>query len=103
MTLLIIVVGWLLLVLVGVPIGISMIMVSMGYFYWSGIGLAFAVSRMVDGLNSFPLLAVPLFFSRELFVTAALYTVYLLNAVVALRHWHRLLARQDLHLLPART
>ena len=61
MTLLIIVVGWLLLVLVGVPIGISMIMVSMGYFYWSGIGLAFAVSRMVDGLNSFPMLAVPLF------------------------------------------
>lgn len=49
------------------------------------------------------LLAVPLFFSRELYVTAALYTVYLLNAVVALRHWHRLLARQDLHPLPART
>ena len=61
MTLSIIVVGWLLLVLAGVPIGISMIMVSMGYFYWSGIGLAFAVSRMVDGLNSFPMLAVPLF------------------------------------------
>ncbi|WP_347313474.1 TRAP transporter large permease [Defluviimonas sp. SAOS-178_SWC] len=61
MTLLIIVVAWLILVLVGVPIGISMIMVSMGYFYWSGIGLAFAVSRMVDGLNSFPMLAVPLF------------------------------------------
>nr|WP_255435522.1 TRAP transporter large permease [Paracoccus sp. S1E-3] len=49
------------LVLVGVPIGISMILVSMGYFYWSGIGLAFAMSRMVDGLNSFPMLAVPLF------------------------------------------
>jgi nicotinamide mononucleotide transporter len=49
------------------------------------------------------LLAVPLFFSRELYVTAALYTVYLLNAVVALRHWHRLLARQDLDPLPART
>ena len=49
------------------------------------------------------LLAVPLFFSRELYVTAALYMVYLLNAVVALRHWHRLLARQDLDPLPART
>lgn len=52
---------WLAMVLVGVPIGISMILVSMGYFYWSGLGLAFALSRMVDGLNSFPLLAVPLF------------------------------------------
>ncbi|MCB2129548.1 MAG: TRAP transporter large permease [Rhodobacteraceae bacterium] len=61
MTLSIVVVAWLFLVLGGVPIGISMIMVSMGYFYWSGIGLAFALSRMVDGLNSFPMLAVPLF------------------------------------------
>jgi len=44
---------------------------------------------------------VPLFFSRELYITAALYTAYLLNAVVALRHWHHLLARQALHPLPA--
>lgn len=61
MILSIIAVTWLALVLVGVPIGISMILVSMGYFYWSGMGLAFALSRMVDGLNSFPMLAVPLF------------------------------------------
>ncbi|SFD33663.1 TRAP transporter large permease [Tropicimonas isoalkanivorans] len=61
MILTIIAVAWLLLVLVGVPIGISMILVSMAYFYWSGMGLAFALSRMVDGLNSFPMLAVPLF------------------------------------------
>lgn len=53
--------SWLLMVLVGVPIGISMILVSMAYFYWSGMGLPFALSRMVDGLNSFPMLAVPLF------------------------------------------
>lgn len=61
MILTIIAVTWLFLVLVGVPIGISMILVSMGYFYWTGMGLAFAMSRMVDGLNSFPMLAVPLF------------------------------------------
>jgi tripartite ATP-independent transporter DctM subunit len=53
--------GWLVLVLVGVPIGVAMIFVSMGYFYWSGMGIMFSVQRMVDGLNSFPLLAVPLF------------------------------------------
>ncbi len=53
--------SWLFLVLVGVPIGVAMILVSMGYFYVSGMGLSFAVLRMVDGLNSFPLLAVPLF------------------------------------------
>jgi tripartite ATP-independent transporter DctM subunit len=52
---------WLVLMLLGVPVGIAMIFVAMGYFAYTGIGLAFAVQRMVDGLNSFPLLAIPLF------------------------------------------
>lgn len=52
---------WIVFVLIGVPIGVAMIFVSMGYFYWTGMGISFAVQRMVDGLNSFPLLAVPLF------------------------------------------
>ncbi|TYB87927.1 TRAP transporter large permease [Oceaniovalibus sp. ACAM 378] len=52
---------WLLFVLIGVPIGIAMIFVSMGYFYFTGMGISFAMQRMIDGLNSFPLLAVPLF------------------------------------------
>jgi tripartite ATP-independent transporter DctM subunit len=61
MTLLIIGGLWLILVLVGVPIGISMIFVSLGYFWYMERGMFLAVQRMVDGLNSFPLLAVPLF------------------------------------------
>lgn len=61
MELLFVVGGWLLLVLLNVPIGVGMVMVSMGYFYYSGLGLSFATQRMVDGLNSFPMLAVPLF------------------------------------------
>ncbi len=61
MTLAVLGVLWLVFVLVGVPIGVAMIFVSMGYFYWTGMGISFAVQRMVDGLNSFPLLAVPLF------------------------------------------
>ncbi|MFP7570447.1 TRAP transporter large permease [Marivita sp. S2033] len=52
---------WLVFVLIGVPIGIAMIFVSMGYFYYTGMGISFAMQRMIDGLNSFPLLAVPLF------------------------------------------
>jgi len=36
------------------------------------------------------LLAAPLFFSRELYLTSALYAVYLANALLALRHWRRL-------------
>ncbi len=61
MTLAIVGIAWLVFVLVGVPIGVAMIFVSMGYFYYTGMGISFAMQRMVDGLNSFPLLAVPLF------------------------------------------
>jgi len=42
------------------------------------------------------LLSVPLFFSRELYITSALYSAFLLNAVVALRHWKRLAEQQHL-------
>lgn len=41
-------------------------------------------------------LAVPLFASRGLYLTAALYTVYWINALIAWRHWARLLAAQTL-------
>jgi tripartite ATP-independent transporter DctM subunit len=76
--------GWLLLVLLGVPIGIAMIFVSMGYFYESGIGLAFAMSRMVDGLNSFPLLAVPLFILAAAILNSAGITNHLFGFARAL-------------------
>ena len=36
------------------------------------------------------LIAVPLYFSRELYVTGAVYSAYLVNAVLGLRHWRRL-------------
>jgi len=37
-------------------------------------------------------IAVPLYASRGLFLTAAFYAVYWVNALVALRHWRRQLA-----------
>lgn len=37
------------------------------------------------------LLAIPLYSSRELYVTAVMYTCYLLNAVYGLRYWRSLL------------
>lgn len=36
------------------------------------------------------LIAVPLYCSRELYLTGAVYAVYLVNAVLSLRHWRRL-------------
>lgn len=38
-------------------------------------------------------IAVPLFFSRGLHLTAALYTVFWINALISLRHWRRLMIR----------
>ncbi len=55
------VLGWLLLVLIGTPIGTSMVLSSLLYFVWAGTGLAFSAQRIVDGLNSFPVIAIPLF------------------------------------------
>lgn len=54
-------IAWLFLVFVGFAIGPAMIIVSMGYFVYTERGMSFAVQKMVDGMNSFPLLAIPLF------------------------------------------
>jgi nicotinamide mononucleotide transporter len=35
-------------------------------------------------------IAVPLYFARGLSLTATLYVAFWLNAIVSLRHWHRL-------------
>lgn len=40
-------------------------------------------------------IAVPLFFSRELYLTSVLYAVYWVNALVALRHWNQLVRRDE--------
>ncbi|MCB2011373.1 MAG: TRAP transporter large permease, partial [Geminicoccaceae bacterium] len=76
--------GWLFLVIVGVPIGVAMIFVSMGYFHYSGMGLLFAVQRMADGLNSFPLLAVPLFILAASILNSAGITNHLFGFARAL-------------------
>ncbi|MCI2393980.1 TRAP transporter large permease [Aliiroseovarius sediminis] len=84
MILLIVCSVWLLMVFVGVPIGIAMILVSIGYFYHTGMGMAFAVQRMVDGLNSFPMLAVPLFLLAAAILNSAGITNHLFGFARAL-------------------
>jgi tripartite ATP-independent transporter DctM subunit len=61
MTFLIFISTWMLLIFVGIPIAVAMFTVCIGYFLYTGIGINFAVQRVVDGLNSFPIIAVPLF------------------------------------------
>ncbi len=47
--------------LLRVPVAFAMIASSMLYFYSHGLSAGYAVSSVVNGINGFPLLAVPLF------------------------------------------
>ena len=49
------------LLLLRVPVAFAMIASSMLYFYSHGLSPGYAISSIVNGINSFPLLAVPLF------------------------------------------
>lgn len=61
MNIVLLTIAWLLLVILGMPIGIALIVSCVVFFHIEGFGLAFSIQRMVDTLDSFPLLAVPLF------------------------------------------
>ena len=49
------------LLLLRVPVAFAMIAPSMIYFYSHGLSAGYATTAMVNGINTFPLLAVPLF------------------------------------------
>lgn len=53
--------GWFALLIAGMPVGFTLIVASIAYMLYEGQGLNFAAQRMVAGLNSFPLLAIPFF------------------------------------------
>ena len=61
MTFLIFISCWMLMIFIGIPIAVAMFVASIGYFLYTGIGINFAAQRVIDGLNSFPIIAVPLF------------------------------------------
>jgi len=50
-----------LLLLLRVPVAFAMIAPSMLYFYTNGLSAGYGLAAVVNGINSFPLLAVPLF------------------------------------------
>ena len=61
-------IGWLVLIIVGLPVAPALIASCLGFMLYAGYGIGFAVQRMADNLNSFPTLAVPLFiFAGQLF------------------------------------
>lgn len=61
MNIALLVVLWLFLILIGLPVAPALIVSCISFMIYAGYGLSFAIQRMVDQLNSFPTLAVPLF------------------------------------------
>jgi C4-dicarboxylate transporter DctM subunit len=51
----------LLLIMVGIPIFVSMLMVGVGYLFFSGENMQIVSSIMFNSLNKFPLMAAPFF------------------------------------------
>lgn len=63
---------------------------------FSVLGTFLLVARRVEAWWCWLLVntvAVPLYASRTLYLTAALYAVYWVNAIIALRHWRELARR----------
>jgi tripartite ATP-independent transporter DctM subunit len=72
MTLLLLLAGMIFLLAIRVPVAIAMMLPCLGYVYFSdGITLGVAIQRIVAGVNSFPLLAVPLFIMTGYLTNAA--------------------------------
>lgn len=76
--------AWLALLFLGTPVGFSLIVVSIGYLMVNDLGIVFATQRMVAGLNSFPLLAVPFFVMAGIAMNAAGVTERIFNFAKAM-------------------
>ena len=50
------------MMLLGIPVAFSLGIASAGYMLATGTSLAMIVQRMVNGANSFTMLAIPFFF-----------------------------------------
>lgn len=72
MTLLLLLSAMIFLLAIRIPVAIAMLLPCLGYVYLSdGITLGVAIQRIVAGVNSFPLLAVPLFIMTGYLTNAA--------------------------------
>ncbi len=54
-------IGFAVLLLIGLPIAVAMMGASLVVILWEGIPLSVVAQRVVTGMQSFPLLAIPLF------------------------------------------
>lgn len=62
--------GWGVLLAVGMPVAFTLYVVSIIYLLFNG-GIALAPQKVISGLNSFPLLAVPFFIFSGLLMNSA--------------------------------
>src|SRR5690606_31091355 len=81
---------FLLLMIVGVPVAVAMAGASLLFLLWSGsVPDAVIAQRMIAGVESFPLLAVPFFILAGNLMNIAGITGRIYNFAVALVGWMR--------------
>ena len=81
-------VGFVVLMLAGVPVALAMIVASLAYVMLSGTVPDFVViHRMYGGIDSFPLLAVPFFILAGNLMNSAGITNRIYNFALALVGW----------------
>lgn len=80
--------SFLLLMVLGLPVALAMAVASLTYILWSGTAPDFVlIHRMVSGVDSFPLLAVPFFILAGNLMNIAGITQRIYNFAVALVGW----------------
>ena len=67
------------LVLVGVPIGFTLMLSSMAYILMSGTPVSIVMQKFASGVNSFTLIAVPFFILAANFMNTSGITSRLFN------------------------
>lgn len=76
---------WLFIMFIGVPVGFSLIFSAIFYFCISDLKIAFQASfKLIDSLNSFPILAIPFFVMTGLLMNTSGVTLRIFNFAKAL-------------------
>ncbi|MGL4974375.1 MAG: TRAP transporter large permease [Bosea sp. (in: a-proteobacteria)] len=81
--------GWLLTILAGLPLYISMALAALAFLWLGGLPLSILPQKMAGSMNSFPIIAAPLFILMGNILTAAQVTDRIVAFAGAVIGWVR--------------
>ena len=81
--------GWLLAILAGMPLFVSMGLAALAFMWWGGMPITILPQKMAGSMNSFPIIAAPLFILMGNILAAAKVTDRIVEFASALIGWVR--------------